>query len=131
MRASAPLAAQVYDTYYTPSEWVPTAVPVVSLLVPGQVKLRFFVPEPVLGSIAIGQRVRAECSGCPEPIDATVSFVSPRPEYTPPVIYSRESASKLVFLVEAKPEPRQAALLHPGQPVEVRPLPAAPAAAAR
>jgi HlyD family secretion protein len=83
------------------------------------VKLRFFVPETVVGSLKVGQPVIARCDGCGSPIEAKVSFVSRQPEYTPPVIYSREQRAKLVFLIEAKPEPASAVLLHPGQPLDV------------
>jgi HlyD family secretion protein len=58
--------------------------------------------------------------GANAPVVGTVSFVSPEAEYTPPVIYSRESRSKLVFMIELRFEPDVAAKLHPGQPVDVR-----------
>jgi HlyD family secretion protein len=92
---------------------------VVELLPPANVKLRFFVPEPLLGALAIGDQVAFACDGCPEGLGARVSFVAPEAEYTPPVIYSREAREKLVFLVEAVPD-AAAARLHPGQPVDVR-----------
>ena len=53
------------------------------------------------------------------PIDAQIVFVSPKAEYTPPIIYSRQSRARLVFLVEARPAAADAIRLHPGQPVEV------------
>jgi HlyD family secretion protein len=117
--AAAPAAALVQDTFFSQGEWVPAGAPIVSLLPPGNVKLRFFVPETAVGAIRAGQPVTASCDGCGAPIAATVSFVSAQPEYTPPVIYSRESRAKLVFLVEAKPRPEDATRLHPGQPVDV------------
>src|SRR5690606_27113271 len=126
---SAPTAALVYETYFNPAEWVAAGTPVVSLLPPANLKLRFFVPEPELAAVRVGASVQARCSGCPQPIEATVSYVSPRPEYTPPIIYSRETRSKLVFLVEARPDPASAGNLHPGQPIDVRMAGAAPAAA--
>lgn len=118
---SAPTAARVYETYFNPAEWVPAGTPVVSLLPPAQLKLRFYVPEAQLGAVHPGSRVQARCNGCAQPIDATVSYISPRPEYTPPIIYSRQTQAKLVFLVEARPDPAVAAHLNPGQPIEVRP----------
>ena len=48
-----------------------------------------------------------------------ITFISPQAEYTPPVIYSRETRTKLVFLIEARPTPDDAVKLHPGQPLEV------------
>lgn len=117
--AAAPVAALVQDTYYTQGEWVPAGSPIVSLLPPGNIKLRFFVPEAVAGSLHTGQPVSVACDGCGAPIPATVSYISPQAEYTPPVIYSKESRAKLVFLIEARPEPALASRLHPGQPVDV------------
>ena len=49
-----------------------------------------------------------------------VNFISPQAEYTPPVIYSRDSRAKLVFMVEIVFDPQTAANLHPGQPVDVQ-----------
>ncbi|NTV13555.1 MAG: HlyD family efflux transporter periplasmic adaptor subunit [Desulfobulbaceae bacterium] len=117
---SAPQGGLVFDTFYTVGEFVPAGYPVVSLLPPGQIKLRFFVPEIVVGSLKIGRKVNFTFDGDPDQHPATISFVSPQAEYTPPVIYSRETRAQLVFLIEARPEPAEAANLHPGQPVDVR-----------
>ncbi len=117
---AATVAGTVVDTLFVRGEWVPAGAPVVSLLPPANVKVRFFVPEPRLGSVKVGQKVELACDGCGAPIEGTVSFIAPQAEYTPPVIYSRESRAKLVFLVEARPAPGDAAKLHPGQPVDVK-----------
>jgi len=117
---AAPQAGVVNDTFFVPGEWVPAGAPVLSLLPPANLKLRFFVPQERLPALAPGKEVRASCDGCGEPFAATVSFIAPQAEFTPPVIYSRENRAKLVFLVEARPDPARAARLHPGQPVDVR-----------
>jgi HlyD family secretion protein len=116
---AAPAAGLVQDTFYVEGEWVAAGRPVVSLLPPGNVKVRFFVPETVVGGVAPGRAVQVSCDGCGAPFRATVSFVAPQAEYTPPVLYSKDSRARLVFLVEARPEPVQAARLRPGQPVDV------------
>lgn len=118
-RLAAPAAGRVFDTLYREGEWVPAGSPVVSLLPPGNIKVRFFVPETVVGSLKAGQQASLRCDGCGDPIAVHIDFVSDQAEYTPPVIYSRENRSKLVFMVEARPAPDAAARLHPGQPVEV------------
>ena len=118
--AAAPVGGRVADTFFVKGEWVAAGMPVVSLLPPENIKVRFFVPEPALGGLRVGQKLTIACDGCGALIDAQVSFVAPQAEFTPPVIYSRESRGKLVFLVEARPQPQDAARLHPGQPVEVR-----------
>ncbi len=114
----APAAGIVDDTLYREGEFVPAGSPVVSLLPPENVKLRFFVPEPELGAIKTGERVAFSCDACTSGLHATVSFISPQAEFTPPVIYSEQSRAKLVFMVEARPE--GSVRLHPGQPVDVR-----------
>ena len=117
---AAPAAALVQDTFYVQGEWVVAGRPVVSLLPPGNLKARFYIPETQVGSVSIGRPVEILCDGCPAAIAAKVSFVSTQAEYTPPVLYSKESRSKLVFLVEARLDPAACAKLHPGQPVDVR-----------
>lgn len=118
--AVAPAAGLVQDTFFREGEWVPAGSPVVSLLPPGNIKVRFFVPETVVGKLRVGDRVMISCDGCAAPIAARISFVSPQAEYTPPVIYSRESRAKLVFMIEARPDPADARRLHPGQPMEAK-----------
>jgi len=116
----APMAAMVADTLYTYGEWVQAGAPVVSLLPPENIKVRFFIPENQLSAIKIGQSVQVSCDGCAAPLSATVSFVSPQAEYTAPLIYSKENRATLVFLVEARPKREDAVKLHPGQPLEVK-----------
>jgi HlyD family secretion protein len=114
---AAPHAGLVIDTLYRRGEWVAAGAPVVSMLPPENVKLRFFVPEPQLGAIQVGDLVEVRCDACAPGLTAEISFIAPEAEYTPPVIYSREMRAKLVYLVEAKP--RQPDSLRPGQPVDV------------
>ncbi len=119
---AAPQAGLVVDTLYRPGEWVTAGAPVVQLLPPANVKIRFFVPEPRLGAIAVGDQVSVRCDACAPNLTAVISYISPDAEYTPPVIYSREMRAKLVYLVEAKPSQPEA--LRPGQPVDVTLTPA-------
>jgi HlyD family secretion protein len=115
----APHAGLVFDTMYRSGEWVAAGSPVVRMLPPGNVKVRFFVPQAVVGALATGRGVRVHCDGCGADVPAVVSFISDQAEYTPPVIYSNETRAKLVFLVEARPSESDAPKLHPGQPVDV------------
>lgn len=112
----APRDGAVQTVYYRVGELVPEGRPVISVLPPGLVKVRFFVPEAMLPKVALGQEIDVACDGCP-PLKARVSFISDAAEYTPPVIYSREERAKLVYLVEARPTDPAAA--RPGQPVSV------------
>jgi HlyD family secretion protein len=109
----------VQDTLFRVGEWVPAGRPVVSLLPPSNVKVRFFVPENKLAKIQLDQTINIVCDSCDAPIPATINYVSSEAEFTPPVIYSRESREKLVYMIEAKIAPEKAKLLHPGQPIEI------------
>ena len=120
-RVAAPVGGLVADTIFRPGEHVAAGEPVVSLLPPENLLVRFFVPETALASLHRGQRVDIACDSCPDGLGATVSFIAPQPEFTPPVIYSEASRKKLVYLVEARPDdPAGARALKPGQPVDVR-----------
>lgn len=115
-----PAAADVVDVLYREGELVQAGNPVVTLLPPQNIKARFFVSEPVLGTLRLGQDVNLRCDGCGNPIPAKISFISPNAEYTSPLIYSKENRATLVFMIEARPSAQDAARLHPGQPLEIR-----------
>lgn len=112
--------ALVFDTLYQEGEWVAGGKPVVVLLPPGNIKVRAFIPEPRIGTIHQGDIAQVLVDGVAEPFTGKISFVSPQAEYTPPVIYSKESRDKLVFMVEITFGPVSSAKLHPGQPVDVK-----------
>jgi HlyD family secretion protein len=114
----------VQQIYFRPGEMVPAGRPVLSLLPPGNIKVRFYVPESVLPGIAYGDLIRVTCDGCVSDLTARVSFIARQSEFTPPVIYSLEERAKLVFLIEALPE--KPGELRVGQPVGVTLLHAPP-----
>ncbi len=117
-RVYSTLAGRIQEIYFRPGEVVSAGKPVVSILPPGQLKLRFFVGESVLPSLKIGAPVTIGCDGCGAGLSATISFISQSAEFTPPVIYSLEERQKLVYKIEARP--RDPAALRVGQPVTVR-----------
>ena len=119
-RVTAPVTARVADVLARSGETMAAGAPVVSLLPPGNIFVRFFVPETDLAKIHLGDHVRIVCDSCPSDLTAVVSFISPRAEYTPPVIYSNETRAKLVFMIEARPPRERATILNPGQPVTVQ-----------
>lgn len=120
MKQATTQAGLVFDTLYREGEWVAAGKPVVVLLPPGNIKVRAFIPESRVGAVQVGESVSVLVDGVESPFIGKVSYISAKAEYTPPVIYSRESRSKLVFMMEAIFEVNEAAKLHPGQPVDVR-----------
>jgi HlyD family secretion protein len=121
-RVAAPAGGLIADTYAQPGETLAAGAPVVSLLPPENILVRFFVPETELARLHPGDLVRVACDSCPRDLQAQISFVASAPEYTPPVIYSQGSRGSLVFLIEARPVRDQRFVLKPGQPVNVSPV---------
>ncbi len=119
---AAPVAGRIADVMAQPGETIAAGVPVVSILPPQNIFVRFFVPETALASLHADDPVAFGCDGCPLGLTGTISFISPAAEYTPPVIYSQSTRSKLVYLIEARPRAEAAALLNPGQPMDVHPI---------
>jgi HlyD family secretion protein len=119
----APAAGRIEDVFFQKGEWAGANQPVVALLPDNQVKLRFYIPEQDLQLYKVGRAVAFTCDGCKPDLAARIDYVSPRPEFTPPIIYSRKTRDKLVFLVEARPADPLG--LTPGLPVDVTPLPGA------
>jgi len=117
---TAPARARVEDTFAQKGEWVAANQPVVSLLPDDRITIRVFVPERQVALYRLGRAIRFSCDSCAAGLSATVSYVSPRPEFTPPVIYSVEARDRLVYLVEARPAHPER--LTPGLPVDVTPL---------
>jgi len=121
----SPVDGSVQQIYFRPGEMVPAGRPVLALLPPGNIKVRFFVPEPALPSIDYGDAIKIHCDGCAGDLTAHISFIAKQSEFTPPVIYSLDERSKLVFLVEALPD--RPGALRVGQPVDVSLVPPPPA----
>jgi len=117
-KMASPVSGSVQQIYYRPGELVPAGRPVVSLLPPANIKVRFFVPETELAKISLGQPVSIHCDGCKADVAARVTFISRTSEFTPPVIYSLDERSKLVYLIEARTDTPSD--LRVGQPVDVR-----------
>ena len=122
----APVAGTVQQIYFREGEMVPAQRPVLSIMPPGNIKLRFFVPETDLPKLAVGDEVRVSCDNCAADLTAKIYFMATSAEYTPPVIYSLEERNKLVYLVQARPNRPDA--LRVGQPISVYPGPRTPVA---
>lgn len=115
----APTSGLLFDVFFHPGEWVPAGQPVVSLLAPQYMYVQFYVSESDFSSLKLGEKIEFKCDGCKANNSAVISYISPKAEYTPPVIYSDETRSKLVYAVKAKLPIATALNYHPGQPVQI------------
>jgi HlyD family secretion protein len=122
----APVAGTIQQIYFREGEMVPAQRPVLSIMPPGNMKIRFFVPETELPKLAIGDEVRVTCDNCAPDLIARIYFIATSAEYTPPVIYSLDERNKLVYLVQARPSRPDA--LRVGQPISVYLNPKTPVA---
>jgi HlyD family secretion protein len=116
-RINSPAAGSIQEVYFREGEMVQPSRPIVSLLPPGNVRVRFFVPQAMLPKVHIGAPIAVRCDGCAGDLVARVSFISAQAEFTPPIIYSQEERGRLVFRIEAIPE--RPVDLRVGQPVSV------------
>ena len=113
----APVAGSIQQIYFREGEMVPERRPVLSIMPPGNMKIRFFVPEPELPKLALGDQVRITCDNCSPDLTAKIYFIATTAEYTPPVIYSLDERNKLVYLIQARPS--RPDVLRVGQPISV------------
>jgi HlyD family secretion protein len=113
----APIAGTIQQIYFREGEMVQAQRPVLSIMPPGNMKIRFFVPETELPKLAIGDEVKVSCDNCAADLTAKIYFIATSAEYTPPVIYSLDERNKLVYLVQARPSRPDA--LRVGQPISV------------
>ena len=118
-RGYIPKSGMIDDTFYRVGEFVPVGKSVASLLTPENRILVFFIPEKKLSQLKVGAKIAFTCDSCDQATHATVTYIGSRAEYTPPVIYSKDSRDKLVYYIEAKIDPKVVTQFHPGQPVEV------------
>jgi len=115
----APAAGRIEKLYFDAGEVAAAGTPVASILPDGALKVKFYLPEAVRPQFALGDRLAVTCDGCPAGLAATVSFFASDPQFTPPVIYSRDERQRLSFLAEATLD---GGALHPGQPVTLERL---------
>lgn len=116
-QVAAPTTGVVSEVIRDPGEVVAAGAPVLTLLPPDGIKIRFFLPEPMLPRIALGETVRLSCDGCAHDLAARITFIAPKEEFTPPTVYTVENRRTFVFMVEARQT--NGAPLRPGQPLSV------------
>lgn len=118
---TAPVAGRIERLYFAQGEMAGAGVPVIALLPSDALKVRFYVAEADRATFALGQEVGVTCDGCTGGLTATLSYFASDPQFTPPVIYSRDERMRLTFLAEATLA--DGAVLLPGQPVTIERAP--------
>ena len=113
----SPVTGSIQQVYFRGGELVTAGKPIVAVLPPNNLKVRFFVNEATLPKLKLGDPVHVTCDGCDADIVARITFIARSSEFTPPVIYSMDERSKLVFLIEARTDRPER--LRVGQPVSV------------
>jgi HlyD family secretion protein len=110
---------RVFDTFYQEGEKIPMNQPVLAILAPENIDVLFYIPEQQLSQIKLGETVYFDCDNCKNRTAVTVSYISPEAEFTPPIIYSKDTRNKLVYLIRADIPRDIASQFHPGQPIDV------------
>lgn len=114
---SAAESGIIFDTYFNPHEYVTAGTPILSLITATNIKIIFYVPEPQLGKLRLGEAIIYTNDGNSHTESGVISYISAKAEYTPPIIFSSEDRHKLVFRVEARLNNPDLTTIHLGQPV--------------
>jgi len=115
----APSDGYVSDIIRRVGDVAGPSAPVVSFLPRNAVKVKVYVPEAALSSLALGQPLAIHCDGCPADLAASITYIAREAEFTPPVIYSRDNRQTLVYLIEARAPNDKPLRMEPGQIVDV------------
>lgn len=113
----APEDGRIERLFFKTGEVAGAGVPVLSLSGADAMKVLFYVSEADRQQFALGDVLQVSCDGCTSGLTATVSHFASDPQFTPPIIYSRDERSRLVFLTEATLDSQNSIL--PGQPVSI------------
>jgi HlyD family secretion protein len=115
----APVGGIIDKVFFTTGEVAGAGAPVVAILPPDSLKALFYIPEPDRGAVSLGDSYDVACHGCPDGVTATVTRLASSPQFTPPIIYSRDEVARLVFQAEATLAGAMGVL--PGQPIQLSP----------
>ena len=118
-RVTAPVGGVVQELYVRQGEYAQPGATTLTILHSNTLRVRFFVPNDLRPRYLPGTEVQVSISGCEQPLKATVTRVSARPEYTQPMMFSHELRDRLSFLTEARLMASSTCTAPPGTPVGV------------
>ncbi|MGD0836757.1 MAG: HlyD family efflux transporter periplasmic adaptor subunit [Polyangia bacterium] len=115
----APRNAMVVTRNLEPGEAVQAGTNVLALTDVTEARTRFYLPNAELAAAAPGRKARVVADAYPgQTFEGTIFYVSPRAEFTPRNVQTREDRERLVYAVEVR-IPNADMRLRSGMPVDV------------
>jgi HlyD family secretion protein len=115
----APRNAMVVSRNFEPGEAVQPATNVLAMTDVTDARTVFYLPNAELAAAAPGRKARIVADAYPgQTFEGTIFYVSPRAEFTPRNVQTREDRERLVYAVEVR-IPNIDMRLRSGMPVEV------------
>jgi HlyD family secretion protein len=116
-RVVAPLSGVVTQKLVDAGEIVARGTPLVVVTDLDHAWANLFVPEPMVPRIRLGQSATVRTDAGGPGLPGTVTFVSPKAEFTPRNVQTAEERSKLVYRIKVSVDNREG-ILKPGMPVD-------------
>lgn len=114
----APTGGIVSEKYFESGEAIPPLSPIVEIIEIRKVDVKIYISEKKLPEVKYGQAVRVKVDGLDNDLAGTVSWVSPKAEFTPKTILTPETRTSLVYAVKIS-VPNPDGILKHGMPVEI------------
>ena len=111
----APVSGVLERRFYEPGEVAGSGAPLLAIFQPDRLRVIFYLPQAERAGFRLGEVLQMACDGCPAGISARIILMASEPQYTPPILYSRDERGRLVFRAEAQVNGMGGLL--PGQPV--------------
>ena len=111
----APVSGVLERRFYEPGEVAGSGAPLLAIFQPDRLRVIFYLPQAERAGFRLGEVLAMDCDGCPTGISARIILMASEPQYTPPILYSRDERGRLVFRAEAQVSGVGGLL--PGQPV--------------
>ncbi len=111
----APVTGLLERRFYEPGEVAGAGAPLLAIFDPTRIKVIFYLPERERAGFRLGDVLQMDCDGCAAGISVRLTRMDAAPQYTPPILYSRDERGRLVFRAEAQVSGGEGLL--PGQPV--------------
>ena len=124
---TAPAGGIITEKLVEPGELLAPRTPMLVLTDLDHAWANVYVDEPMVPRVRLGQSAKLYTDAGDPPMSGTVSYISPRAEFTPRNVQTAEERSKLVYRIKIAVDNRQG-VLKPGMPVEAELAPASPAA---